>query len=193
LNQIQINYEKQHAFKDGRQKFVVTVTNASKKLFKGSIRVEAVDGIDKSVDSDTLLEFELPPYAEKIALLWFKEPDRIATLKYRISGNLYAVSTAKIDVPFEELGLRTGQSYMSVFVYTPAKDRASLLKIVKIYKKRYSSLHGFRIAFFSDRNKAAHDFPMSDDALSCWIGNYSRNNSTGLDELQLLRAGEPIK
>ncbi len=187
FDQIHVNYDRLDSFKDGRQAFRVKVTNSSKQSFTGTVKVDAVDGIDKRVDSDTILKFELPPSAEKVALLWFKEPASIEKLKYGVSGNLSNVSTAKIDVSFEEVGLRPGGNYMTVFVYSPAKDRASLKKISKIYKKRYSSLNGFSVNFFNDRNKAGRDIPMSDDALSCWTGSYSRNKSTGLDELQMAK------
>lgn len=187
FDQIRVTFDRQQAFKEGRQKFVVTVTNTSKRLFRGTVRVTAVDGVDKRVDSDTiLLNDGLPPDgSQKFAILWFKDPARIATLKYEISGSLHEAPTAPADVPFEELGRRPGMNYMNVFLYTPVKDRSSLEKIVKIYKERYASLNGFQLFFFSDRKKAARDFPMSDAALSSLVGQYWRNRSNGKEALEL--------
>jgi hypothetical protein len=76
---------------------------------------------------------------------------------------------------------------MSVFIYTPAKDRKSLQKIVGVYKARYGSLNGFQIFFFSDRKKAARDLPMSDAALACLFAQYWLNKSNGKESLDLNR------
>lgn len=88
---------------------------------------------------------------------------------------------------YEELSLRPGTDnvYMNVFVYTQATDRPTLQKIVKIYKKKYSKLRtGFAIMFFNNKDKAARDYPMSDDALSCNTYVYHYNRNTGFDKLE---------
>jgi hypothetical protein len=62
LDQIQIYSNRQQVFNDGRQKFVVAATNTSDQLFKGTVKVIAVDEIDKRIDSDTMyLDDGLPP------------------------------------------------------------------------------------------------------------------------------------
>jgi len=184
---IDIKYERQNTFNNGRQKFVVIVTNSTELLFKGNVSVTAVDPIDNSVDRDTIPLYDgLPPGgAKKFAILWFKEPMRIAELKFKVTGNYFDAAPATTDVPYEEVGSQAGLNYMSIFVYTPKKDRASLQKIVNIYKARYASLNGFQILFFSDRKKAARSIPMSDAAVSVMFGSYHRNRSSGLDELTL--------
>jgi hypothetical protein len=184
-DQLHIKFERQHAFQNGRQKFVVTVTNTAKELFRGKVHITAIDKTGKMVDSDTIfLDDGLPPDgAQKFAILWLREPAQIASLKYDVSGSFQAVPAQRIDVQYEEVGRRPGLNYMSVFIYTAAKDRESLQKIVGVYKARYSSLNGFQIFFLSDRKKAARDLPMSDAALSCLFAQYWRNKSNGKESL----------
>ena len=96
------------------------------------------------------------------------------------------------DVSYEELALCPGQNAMGVYVYTSAKDKSSLQKIVKIYKKRYAKLNMFNVQFFSDRKKGKTEcYDMSDDALSCWVGSYWCNKATGVNELKVVKPGEP--
>lgn len=184
---IDIQYERQKAINDGRQKFVVIFTNSTKQLFKGNVRVTAVDPIDSRVDRDTiLLDDGLPPGgAKKFAILWFKEPQRIVKLKFEVTGNYFDAAPAATDVPYEEIGSQAGLNYMSIFVYTPKKDRASLQEIANIYKTRYAGLNGFQVLFFGDRKKAARIIPMSDAAVDVMIGGYHRNKTSGLDGLTL--------
>jgi hypothetical protein len=185
FDQIQVTSERQRVFKEGRQKFVITVKNTSKLLFKGTVRVIAVDATDNRIDSDTiLLNDGLPPDdSQKFAILWFKDPARIATVKYEIFGSLREIAKNHSDVPFEELGRRPGMNYMNVFVYTPKKDRSSLEKIVKIYKERYAALAGFQVFFFNDRKRAARNVPMSDAAIACLTAQYWYNKNNGKESL----------
>lgn len=189
LDQIRVQWERQDVFKDGRQKFVVTVTNSSKELFKGTVQISGVDVADSTIDWDTIFLNDglAPNGAKKFAILWLKNASRITSVKYSVAGKFQTIKVGKIDVPFEETGLRPGLNYMNVFVYTPVKDRESLQKIIAIYKKRYNSLRGFQIMFFNDKAKAARDLPMSDAALSCQFASYFINKSNGKEGLEFVK------
>ena len=117
----------------------------------------------------------------------FRNFTRIVSFEYQVTSNYRNVSAPAIDVPFEELGRRPGNSNMTVFIYTSATDRASLQKIVNVYKNRYGGLNGFQILFFDDRKSAARNFPMSDAALAANVADYAANKSNGLNKLTLRR------
>jgi hypothetical protein len=108
---------------------------------------------------------------------------------------IFVFAKGKIDVPFEEIGRWPGLNAMNVFIYTQPKDRASLEKIVKLYKKRYSSFNVLFIQFFNDQKKTAHIMDhrndITDDEWKCEIGSYSRNKNTGLDRLLDTFGGDP--
>ncbi len=112
---------------------------------------------------------------------------------------IFVFAKSKIDVPYEQLGVFKHSNFRCVFIYTTAKDRGSLLKIVTVYKKRYSSMAAFQIYFFNNREKGKVGTPwlrdvmgdLSNEENSCLIANYSHNKGTGFDQLLDTFGGSP--
>ncbi len=184
---IDISFEKQHAFKDGKQKFVVTISNKSKDLFKGTVTVKGVDASGKTVDSDVILLDEGLPGSgsQKTALLWFKQGHKIHDLKIEVSGKTEAQKTVDIGVPYEETGLDPGNSHMTVLLFTPTKDKGDLMKIAQVYDERFAKLGGFRILFFSNRKNTPKKFPLSKANEKAQYATYWKNRNNGKSGLDL--------
>lgn len=188
LEKIVFEYERQEVFKGSQQKFFITIRNNSKKVFKGFVEVLGKDFQEHTVDSDTIFVDKLAPNgAERGAILWFENPNRIDSLYSRISGEFTPITVKAPDVPYEEVGKRAGLNYMTFFVYTPSKKRDSLQKIIDMYKTRYNSLFGFQIWFFDNKQNTPQDLPLSDKAKKCQFANYARNKNNGYDELTFIK------
>lgn len=186
LDGIKVTIEKQDTFQKKKQKVIVRVKNEAKGFFKGTVSVKGLDAEGKSVDYDTLFFTDEPlsgSGSEQFAILWFKNPDKLNRFTYQVSGSIIPDKQTKIDVSYEEVGTHPGTNYMTIFIYTAKKDRASLKKIAKVYDKRFSTLNGFQIFFFNNKKHTPKRLPMSKLASKALFADYfknRRNKKSGL-------------
>ena len=171
-----------------RQKIVATVTNTSGYLFKGTVRVIALDVRGDRVDSDTILFQEggiAPDGIQKQAILWFKNPQAIAAFRYVVNGSFERVPEVETtDVAFEQVGQIANRSIF--FIYTRHKDQRTLQKIINLYKQRYGSGGFLKLLFFDDKARAGRSMPLNDAAMECFFANYTFNRSANFERLDYI-------
>lgn len=170
---------------DGRQHFLLIVTNMSHRTFVGSVVVRALDAAGRKVDSDILGPATIPADGGDVrATTWFEKPFAIRKFDMSPSGTFQTLAPISATVPFEELSVSHGSN---VFIYTASRDSAALWKIAQAYKGRYAAQNVLAIEFFHDRKRAARRFPMSDAALSVLTGAYEFNRTSGFEQLHIVR------
>ena len=91
-NSVAVATKQLNIHKGRKRKFVVTVTNNSAKVFKGTVRVVCRGAGDEIIDSDTVdLRGGLGPYgARKSFIFWFRRARDIIRVDHNIMGSLEA-------------------------------------------------------------------------------------------------------
>jgi len=148
-----------------KQLFLVTFKNTSNLLFKGTVSVSPLDISGEEVGgwlAGDIFDFSDKGIAPGGAIkgnLWCEHPERIRAFRHTAAGEFYAGPPLPSDCSFEEIGrcrYKVLGNAMHVVLYTPARDRPVVEKIVDGYAMRYGGPGGHMVLhFFDNKDDAA--------------------------------------
>lgn len=172
LDKIKTNIEiDEGVFKDGKQKFIVTVKNTSDYLFIGNVTVSA-KGV--SILDIPIIELNLQPGESKSSFS-FGEVSSNTKFRYNIKGHFEKLEfqhNPKLNYTIVKRNV--GQGYATIFIYTESSEDDNIIAIAKEFKNNYEDRFsiGYQLRFTHTKEN-----PQNEDTFA----TYARTHTSKLD------------